>query len=211
MGECESQGWKEQAQHAVTSIQLRESTLQFLHSRCSSNTCWIKGASNTWMCVLVPHLCLTLRNPMDYSSPDSSLHGILQARILEWVAISFSRGFSQPRDRTQVSCTADRCFTIWATRWNQTHEKMWWYKCFMSPYHKHKSSNFLKQNHWSDNEWQTLMAREPSSGHFLTIDWAKRERSKNKVNVLIYSTIIEVPSDGTIYTLIIHFTESFSK
>ena len=42
--------------------------------------------------------------------------GILQARILEWVAIPFSRGSSQPRDRTQVSCIADGFFTIWATR-----------------------------------------------------------------------------------------------
>ena len=46
----------------------------------------------------------------------SSVHEILQARILEWVAISFSRGSSQPRDQTQVSCIADRCFTVCATR-----------------------------------------------------------------------------------------------
>ena len=45
---------------------------------------------------------------MDCSPPDSSIHGILQARILEWVAISSSRGSSQPRDQTQVSCIADR-------------------------------------------------------------------------------------------------------
>ena len=42
--------------------------------------------------------CWILCNPMDYSPPGSSVYGILQARILEWVAISFSRGFSQPRD-----------------------------------------------------------------------------------------------------------------
>ena len=53
---------------------------------------------------------------MDCSLSRSSVHGILQARILEWVAISFSRGPSQPRDRTRVSCIAGRCFTIWATR-----------------------------------------------------------------------------------------------
>ena len=56
--------------------------------------------------------CLTLCNPMDYSPPGSSVHGTLHARILEWVAISFSKGSSQPRDRTQVSCTAGRLFTI---------------------------------------------------------------------------------------------------
>ena len=53
----------------------------------------------------------TLCNPMDYT-----VHGILQARIQEWVAISFSRGSSQPRDQTQVSHIAGEFFTSWATR-----------------------------------------------------------------------------------------------
>ena len=52
----------------------------------------------------------------DCSLPGSFVHGILQARILEWVAIPFSRGSSRPRDPTQVSCIAGRFFTIWATR-----------------------------------------------------------------------------------------------
>ena len=56
----------------------------------------------------------TLRNPMDCSAPGSSIHGIFQARILEWFAISFSRGSSQPRDQTWVSCTAEKLFTDWA-------------------------------------------------------------------------------------------------
>ena len=55
--------------------------------------------------------CLTLFDPMDCSLPGSSVHGIFQARTLEWVAISSSRGSSQPRDRTQVSCIADGLFT----------------------------------------------------------------------------------------------------
>ena len=55
-------------------------------------------------------------DPMDYSLPGSSVHGILQARILEWVAISFSRGSYLPRNRTQVSCIAGRFFTDWAMR-----------------------------------------------------------------------------------------------
>ena len=50
-----------------------------------------------------------------HNSPGFSVHGILQARILEWVAIPFSRGSSLPRNGTQVSCTADRFFTTWAT------------------------------------------------------------------------------------------------
>ena len=58
--------------------------------------------------------CLIIWNPVDHSPPGSSAHGILQARILEWVAISSSRGSSQPRDQTQVywvSCTAGISFT----------------------------------------------------------------------------------------------------
>ena len=54
---------------------------------------------------LAAQLCSTLCGPMDYSPPGSSVHGIFQARILEWFAFSFSKGSSQPRDRTQVSCT----------------------------------------------------------------------------------------------------------
>ena len=53
---------------------------------------------------------------MNCSPPGSSVHGILQARILEWVAISFSRGSSRPRNQAQVSCTTGRFFTKWATR-----------------------------------------------------------------------------------------------
>ena len=67
-------------------------------------------ASKLW--VLVAQSCLTLCNPMDWSPPGSSVHGILQARILEWVAIPFSRGSSWSRDWTQVSCIAGRFFTI---------------------------------------------------------------------------------------------------
>ena len=65
---------------------------------------------------LVAQSCLTVYDPMDCSPPGSSVHGILQARILEWVAMPFSRGSSQPRDRTQVSCIAGGFFTVWATR-----------------------------------------------------------------------------------------------
>ena len=54
--------------------------------------------------------------PMDYSPSGSSVHEIFQARILEWVTISFSRGSSQPRTQTQVSCTAGRFFPNWAIR-----------------------------------------------------------------------------------------------
>ena len=59
---------------------------------------------------------MTLCNPMDCSLPGSSIHGIFQARVLEWVAISFSRGSSRPRDRTQVSHIEGRHFTHWANQ-----------------------------------------------------------------------------------------------
>ena len=64
----------------------------------------------------VTQSCPTLCDPMDCSLPGFSIHGIFQARILEWVAISFSRGSSQPRDRTLVSHIAGRRFTLWAIR-----------------------------------------------------------------------------------------------
>ena len=66
--------------------------------------------------VLVTQLCLTLCSPMDCSPPGSSVHGILWARILECFATPFSRGSSQRRDWTQVSCIAGGSFTVWATR-----------------------------------------------------------------------------------------------
>ena len=62
---------------------------------------WVKGVQ----------LCPTVCDPMDYT-----VDGILQARILEWVAFPFSRGSSQPRDWTQVSHIAGRFFITWATR-----------------------------------------------------------------------------------------------
>ena len=58
----------------------------------------------------------TLCNPVDYILPGAFVHGIFQAIVLEWIAISFSRGSSQPRDWTWVSHIVDRCFTVWATR-----------------------------------------------------------------------------------------------
>ena len=72
----------------------------------------------------VAQSCPTLWDPMDCSPPGppgSPVHGIFQAWILEWVAVSFSRGSSWPRDRTRVSRIVGRCFTVWATR--EAHQK----------------------------------------------------------------------------------------
>ena len=62
-----------------------------------------------------------LCDPMDYSPPGSSVHGILQARTLEWVAIPFSKGSSRLREQTHISCSADRFFIIWAAREAEIH------------------------------------------------------------------------------------------
>jgi len=84
----------------------------------------------------VAQSCLTLCDPVDCSLPGSSIHGILQARILEWVAISFSRGSSWPRKWTWVSHIVARCFTLWATR--EAHTWLW----------KYKMQSFWKQVWW---------------------------------------------------------------
>ena len=70
-------------------------------------------SQRAWM---VTPSCLTLCDPMGCNPPVSSLPGISQAGILEWVAIPFSRGSSQPKGRTQVSCIAGGFFNVWTTR-----------------------------------------------------------------------------------------------
>ena len=79
-----------------------------------------KRKFSPWLCGLqvlaAAQLCLTLCDPMDWGPPGSSVLGSLQARILEWVVIPFSRGSAWPRDSTWVSCTAGRFFTMSATR-----------------------------------------------------------------------------------------------
>ena len=69
----------------------------------------------SYFCCLVTKLCLTLSDPMDYSLTRSFVHGISQARILQWVAISFSRGSSQPRNWTHISYNGRQMLYLWAT------------------------------------------------------------------------------------------------
>ena len=78
--------------------------------------CLVVFATPGFSLCLVAQSCPAVCDPMDFSLPGSSVHGILQARILEWVAMPTSRGSSQPRDHTQVSCIAGGFFTIWDTR-----------------------------------------------------------------------------------------------
>ena len=73
---------------------------------------------SSFLCSVPAHLlrsCPTLYNPMDCNPQGSPVHGILQARILEWVAMPSSRGSSWPRNRIHISCIADRFSTHWAT------------------------------------------------------------------------------------------------
>ena len=83
--------------------------------------------------VIVAQSSLTLFDPMDWSLPGSSIHEISQARLMEWVAISFSRGSFWPRDRTWVSCVTGEYLRVhrakswagWSTSWNQDCQKSW--------------------------------------------------------------------------------------
>ena len=77
---------------------------------------WLFCVYEVKLKVLVIQSCPTLWDPVDCSPPGSSIHGILQVRILEWVAIPFSRGPSRPRDQTWVSHIAGRLFTLWASQ-----------------------------------------------------------------------------------------------
>ena len=70
-------------------------------------------------CVFVIQFCLTFCNPMECSLQGSSLYGIPKAKILEWILIPFSRGYSWIRDQTRASHTAGRFFTVWTTREDQ--------------------------------------------------------------------------------------------
>ena len=113
--------------HLVDSVtsryMLEVSTRQNHFDTCNLNE-WKcpTGRSEVRVESLVAKSCLTLCNPMDCSLPGSSVHGILQARVLEWGAIPFFRGSSWPRDRTRVSCIGRRilyCWATWETLWDK--------------------------------------------------------------------------------------------
>ena len=78
---------------------LRRSRKGSFFPRGAPSSCWVG-----FMMYVRAQACLTLCDPMDCSPPSFSVHGIFQARILEWVAIFFSKGSSHPRGRTSVSC-----------------------------------------------------------------------------------------------------------
>ena len=104
------------------------------------------------MKVKVTHSCLTLRDPMAYL-----VHGILQARILEWTAIPFSRGSSQPRDRTQVSHIAARFFTSWTNREAQGNcrSRQWYPTPVLLPGKSHGRKSLVGCSSWGRQESDT--------------------------------------------------------
>ena len=91
---------------------IQGSNLHLLHCRQMICSLSHQGRFYLKVKVKVAQSCPTLCDPMDYSLPGSSVHGIFQARVLKWVAISFSRGSSGPRDQTWVSCIVGRVFTV---------------------------------------------------------------------------------------------------
>ena len=91
--------WGNSIVHVWVCVYVYECVYMCVCTYCNTDICTSQRKSESE----VTQLCLTLCNPMDCSLPGSSIHGIFQARILEWVAISFSRRSSQPRDWTQVS------------------------------------------------------------------------------------------------------------
>ena len=101
---------------------------------------YLSDCGTSCLKVKVSSLCPTLCGLMDCSLPGSSVHGIFQARILEWVAIPFSRGSCQPRDWTQASRTGSGFLIVWATR-----EAL---KALVKAIKKKKKKDILNDNSW---------------------------------------------------------------
>ena len=119
--------------------------------------------------------CLTLCDPLDCSPPGSSVHGILQARILEWAAIPFSSRSPLPRDWNWLSCIAGRFFTVWATR-----EAKLWHKCTY-PQHRNRLERAQRTDLWSPR-WE----RDGLGLSGWQVQTPLYRRDNNKV--LLYST-----------------------
>ena len=140
---------------------------------CFSNkgNIWIQMKENESE---VAQLCLTFCDPIDCSLSGSSVHGIFQARILEWGAISFSRRSSWPRDWTQVSRIVSRHFTVWATREVQKKWKslpniyMLWLFRGLPSFHI---------NNWNHGQTTLKMNLWYVSNSIISMIWSKRRMS----------------------------------
>ena len=120
----------------------------------------------TWGCCLVAQSCLTLCKLLDCSLPGSSVHGASQARVLEWVAISFSRGSSQPRERTHVSCIGRQILLplshLRSVVQNLTWDMQSWANGFLQPLsvlQRWGRSICSVYKSWSEPGWNELESR----------------------------------------------------
>ena len=105
----------------LISVIYPKDTLRYVQRDQCTETCAMVLLTDKYMCV--SHLVVSDSLWPLCGLPRSSVHGILQARILEWVAIPFSRGSSWPRDRPWISCIAGRFFAIWATTEDINYEE----------------------------------------------------------------------------------------
>ena len=106
------QGWKAELKQILS---ISDHVTSGVSKHQYLGTCPVAKQMKESVCAKSLQSCLILCDPMDCNPPGSSVHEIVQARILEWVAVPISRGSSWSRDQTWVSCFAGRFFTIWAT------------------------------------------------------------------------------------------------
>ena len=128
------------------------------------------------MCAKSLQSCPALCSAMNYSPLDFSVHGILQARILEWVAMPSSRGSFQPRNRTGVSCIAGGFFTSWATReapcYTSTVQKSTQQRNQLQRLHARDKVHQTRELTWLDTEtrvhiFERSQLEESYKGNFL--------------------------------------------
>ena len=164
---------------AITNFMFTEepSSLEGKHGQnsCSWAQCEKKciGRKVKWKLLSRVWLC----NPMDCSPPGCSVHEILQARILEWVAIPFSRGSSQPRDWTQVFHIAGRFFTIWATReahWEENIERNFRFNG------RQRDSELILKKEW----WPGVRRTKEAQMEELIKEKGTKRRGFNSINVI---------------------------
>ena len=152
----------------------------------------------------VAQSCLTLRNPMNYT-----VHGILQARILEWVAIPFSRGSSQPKDRTQVSCIACQFFTSWATREapDNVKEILFSTSCTAVGIVRLNFCHSVRYKNWR-KKWQPTAVLLPGKSHGRRsyIPWGHRVGHNWATSLPLSLFFLDIKM-GSHFCLNLHFTD----
>ena len=115
----------------------------------------------------VAQSCLTLCDPMDCSLPGSSVRGILQAIVLKWIAIPFSRGSSRPRDQTWVFRIVDRRFTLWAT-WRNIKLK---FHCLYQKDSQKRPASSIDQKEAKAHTDERSFRWEISSFYYWMVPW----------------------------------------